>query len=91
MTAKSWLGVPGKAKAFLVRKMLTEAVKKRFGTVESVFSRRMLKLLSNNGGAYIAVQTRQMNRSPELKPINTPVCSQLSNSMLENLRPHVSP
>ena len=55
--------------------MLIEAVEKRFGTVESVPWGHTLEFLSDNGGAYIAAQTRQMAKALGLKPINTPVCS----------------
>ena len=64
-----------------VCEMLIEAAGKRFGTVESVPWGHTLEFLSDNGDAYIAVQTRQMARSLGLKPINTPVCSPQSNGM----------
>lgn len=88
VTVKSRPGVPpGKSKAWpgkQVREMLIEAVEKRVGTVESVHSGHKLEFLSNNGGAYIATQTRQMARALGLKPINTPVCSPQSNGMAES-------
>ena len=40
-----------------------------------------LKFLSDNGGAYIAAETRALARALGLKPINTPVCSPQSNGM----------
>ena len=67
-----------------VREMLIEAVEKRFGTVESVPSGHTLEFLSDNGGAYIAVQTRQIARQLGLKPVTTPVCSPQSNGMAES-------
>ena len=67
-----------------VREMLIEAVEKRFGTVESMPSGHTREFLSDNGGAYIAAQTRQMARALGLKSINTPVCSPQSNGMAES-------
>jgi len=43
-----------------------------------------LEFLSDNGGAYIAHDTRQIARSLGLTPINTPVCSPQSNGMAES-------
>lgn len=43
-----------------------------------------LEFLSDNGGAYIAADTRALARSPGLKPINTPICSPQSNGMAES-------
>lgn len=40
--------------------------------------------LSDNGGAYIAAETRALARALGLKPINTPVCSPQSNGMAES-------
>ena len=61
-----------------------EAVERRLGTVESIPANHTIEFLSDNGGAYIATQTRQMARALGLKPINTPVCSQQSNGMAES-------
>lgn len=82
MAWRAWegKGLPGEP----VREMLIEAVEKRFGSVESVPRGHTLEFLSDNGGAYIAAQTRQMARSLGLKPINTPVCSPQSNGMAES-------
>ena len=44
----------------------------------------MLEFLSDNGGAYIAHDTRRIARSLGLTPINTPVCSPQSNGMAES-------
>ena len=52
-------GLPGEP----VREMLIEAVEKRFGTVEAVPAGHMLEFLSDNGGAYIAHDTRRIARS----------------------------
>ena len=79
-------GLPGEP----VREMLIEAVEKRFGTVESVPGGHTLEFLSDNGGAYIAAETRQTARQLGLKPVNTPVCSPQSNGMLDKLRQYVS-
>lgn len=43
-----------------------------------------LEFLSDNGGAYIAADTRAVARSLGLKPINTPVCSPQSNGIAES-------
>jgi len=73
-------GLPGEP----VREMLIEAVERRFGTVEAVPASHHLEFLSDNGGAYIAADTRSLARSLGLKPINTPVCSPQSNGMAES-------
>lgn len=73
-------GLPGEP----VREMLIEAVEKRFGDVESVPRTHALEFLSDNGGAYIAAETRQVARQLGLKPVNTPVCSPQSNGMAES-------
>ena len=51
------------------------------GHVEGVPEAHVLEFLSDNGGAYIAAETRQIARQLGLKPVNTPVCSQQSNGM----------
>ena len=73
-------GLPGEP----VREMLIEAVEKRFGTVEAVPPGHTLEFLSDNGGAYIAHDTRRIARALGLTPINTPVCSPQSNGMAES-------
>lgn len=73
-------GLPGEP----VREMLIEAVEKRFGAVEAVPAGHVLEFLSDNGGAYIAHDTRRIARSLGLTPINTPVCSPQSNGMAES-------
>jgi transposase InsO family protein len=73
-------GLPGEP----VREMLIEAVEKRFGTVESVPPGHTLEFLADNGGAYIAHDTRRIARSLGLTPINTPICSPQSNGMAES-------
>ena len=72
-------GLPGEP----VREMLIEAVERRFGTVEAVPAGHRLGFLSDNGGAYIAADTRALARSLGLQPINTPVCSPQSNGMAD--------
>jgi putative transposase len=67
-----------------VREMLIEAVERRFGAVEVVPSDHGLEFLRDNGGAYIAAETRVLARALGLKPINTPVCSPQSNSTAES-------
>ena len=67
-----------------VREMLIEAVEQRFGSVEAVPGDHRLEFLTDNGGAYIAAETRAMARSLGLIPVNTPVCSPQSNGMAES-------
>jgi putative transposase len=82
MAWRAWpgKGLPGEP----VREMLIEAVEKRFGAVEAIPPQHTLEFLSDNGGAYIAEDTRRIARSLGLKPINTPVCSPQSNGMAES-------
>jgi transposase InsO family protein len=82
MAWRAWegKGLPGEP----VREMLIEAVEKRFGAVEAVPPEHTLEFLSDNGGAYIAHDTKRIARSLGLKPINTPVCSPQSNGIAES-------
>ncbi len=64
--------------------MLIEAVEKRFGCVEAIPATRQLEFLTDNGGAYIAIETRRIARDLGLKPVNTPVCSPQSNGIAES-------
>ncbi len=82
MAWRAWegKGLPGEP----VREMLIEAVEKRFGHVEAIPADHTLEFLSDNGGAYIAADTRSMARQLGLKPVNTPVCSPQSNGMAES-------
>ena len=82
MAWRAWegKGLPGEP----VREMLIEAVERRFGAVEAVPTDHALEFLSDNGGAYIAAETRALARALGLKPINTPVCSPQSNGMAES-------
>jgi len=82
MAWRAWLGkgLPGEP----VREMLIEAVEKRFGAVEALPEGRTLEFLTDNGGAYIADETRRIARALGLKPVNTPVCSPQSNGMAES-------
>jgi transposase InsO family protein len=73
-------GLPGEP----VREMLIEAVEKRFGCVEAIPEDHVLEFLTDNGGAYIAADTRSVARELGLQPINTPVCSPQSNGMAES-------
>lgn len=65
--------------------MLIEAVEKRFGRVDAVPLDHRLEFLTDNGGAYIAADTRAVARSLGLMPVNTPVCSPQSNGTAESL------
>ena len=69
--------------------MLIEAVEKRFGAVEAIPAGHLLEFLSDNGGAYIAHDTRAVARSLGLTPINTPVCSPAEQRHGRELRQHV--
>ena len=82
MAWRAWpgKGLPGEP----VREMLIEAVEKRFGAVEALPEGRTLEFLTDNGGAYIADDTRHIARALGLKPVNTPVCSPQSNGMAES-------
>jgi transposase InsO family protein len=73
-------GLPGEP----VREMLIEAVEKRFGSTEGLPSGHRLEFLSDNGGAYIATDTKKIARELGLQPIHTPVCSPQSNGMAES-------
>jgi transposase InsO family protein len=82
MAWRAWegKGLPGEP----VREMLIEAVERRFGAVEAVLAGHRLEFLTDNGGAYIAHETRAVARSLGLLPVNTPVCSPQSNGMAES-------
>lgn len=82
MAWRAWpgKGLPGEP----VREMLIEAVEKRFGAVEALPDGSTLEFLTDNGGAYIAHDTRRVARELGLKPVNTPVCSPQSNGMAES-------
>ena len=67
-----------------VREMLIEAVERRYGAVDAVPQTHVLEFLTDNGGAYIAQETRQIARQLGLRPVNTPVCSPQSNGMAES-------
>lgn len=64
--------------------MLIEAVEVRFGSTEGVPEDHTLEFLSDNGGAYIATDTKAIARSLGLKPITTPVFSPQSNGIAES-------
>lgn len=61
-----------------VRDLLLEAVEKRFGTYRVP---EVIEVLSNNGSAYIAKETRVFARQHGLKPCFTPPASPQSNGM----------
>lgn len=64
----------------LVHKMLIEAVEKRVGAMEALPADQRLEFVTDNGGVYIAADTRAMARSLGLMPVSTPVCSPQSTS-----------
>ena len=82
MAWRAWegKGLDGEA----VREMLIEAVECRYGTVDAVPRTHVLEFLTDNGGAYIAQETRQIARQLGLMPVNTPVSSPQSNGMAES-------
>jgi transposase InsO family protein len=81
----AWRAWPGKGlSGEPVREMLIESVEKRFGSVEAVPEKPGLEFLTDNGGAYIAHETRRIASSLGLKPVTTPVCSPQSNGMAES-------
>ncbi len=81
----AWRAWPGKGlPGAPVREMLIEAVEKRFGAVEAIPEGYGLEFLSDNGGAYIAEDTRRIAKQLGMQPINTPVCSPQSNGMAES-------
>jgi transposase InsO family protein len=63
-----------------VRDMLLEAVEKRFGSYRAP---EVVEVLSDNGSAYTAKETRIYARQLGLKPCFTPVASPQSNGMSE--------
>jgi transposase InsO family protein len=63
-----------------VRDMLLEAVEKRFGSYRAP---EVVEVLSDNGSAYTAKETRIFARQLGLKPCFTPVASPQSNGMSE--------
>ncbi len=63
-----------------VRDMLLEAVETRFGTYHAP---EIIEVLSDNGSAYTAKETRIFARQLGLKPCFTPVASPQSNGMSE--------
>lgn len=67
-----------------VKEILLEAVERRFGAVEAVPAGHELEFLRDNGGAYIAADTRALARSLGFKPINRPVCSPQRYGMAES-------
>jgi transposase InsO family protein len=79
MAWRAWegKGLPGEP----VREMLIEALEKRFGAVEAVPPDHTLEFLSDNGGAYIAHDTKRIARSLGLEPINTPCAAPRAGSV----------
>jgi transposase InsO family protein len=73
-------GLPGDP----IREMLIEAVERRFGSVDAVPEGHRLEFLSDNGGAYIARDTKKVAKELGLEPIRTPICSPQSNGMAES-------
>ena len=73
MARRAWegKGQPGE----LVRELLIEAVEKSFGAVVAILRVHRLEILTDNGGAYIAADTRSVANSLGLTPVNTPVAA----------------
>ena len=82
MAWRAWEGkeLPGEP----VREMLIEAVERPSEQWKQSPRTMALEFLSDNGGAYIAAETRALARALGLKSINTPVCSAQSNGMAES-------
>jgi hypothetical protein len=53
--------------------MLVEAVEARFDKAN--IGSAKLEFLSDNGGAYRALETHALGRKMRLEPIHTPVCN----------------
>ena len=68
-----------------VCEILNEAVEKCFGHVKGIPQAHVLELLLDNGGAYVATETRQLARNLGLRSITVPVCSPQNNGMAEIL------
>lgn len=66
-----------------VRDMLLEAVEKRFGTYRAP---GVIEVLTDNGSAYTAKETRIFARELGFKPCFTPVASPESKGMSEAFR-----
>lgn len=69
--------------------MLIEAVEKRFGTVEAVPAEHRLEILTDNGSAFIAANTRAVARALGLTPIKAPVCKPAKQRYGRELRAHI--
>jgi putative transposase len=79
--ALSWVATTGGYTGDDVRDVMLAAVEQRFG---ADLPGQPIEWLSDNGSAYIALQTRSFARDLGLKPINTPVSSPQSNGMAES-------
>jgi putative transposase len=79
--AMSFVGTTGGITAEDVRDLMVAAVEHRFGRI----NRLMLPIewLSDNGGCYVAHQTRSFARDIGLEPRTTPIESPQSNGMAE--------
>ena len=77
----AWRAVPNAGSSGSdVRDILLEAVEKRFGTCRAP---EVIEVLTDNGSAYTAKETRIFARQLGLKPCFTPVASPQSNGMSE--------
>ncbi|MDE2077544.1 MAG: hypothetical protein KGI91_10790 [Burkholderiales bacterium] len=63
-----------------MREMLIKAVEKRFGSVEAIPTGHQLEFLTENGGAYIAIETKRVARELGLKPVIDPALSNLNQA-----------
>jgi transposase InsO family protein len=77
---RAWIGrgLPGEP----VRDMMIEAVEARFGSTDE--RAITLEFLSDNGGAFRAIETHALARELGIKPVHTPVNSPQSNGMAES-------
>lgn len=77
---RAWIGrgLPGEP----VRDMMIEAVETRFGSTDE--RAVTLEFLSDNGGAFRAIETHALAHELGIKPVHTPVNSPQSNGMAES-------
>jgi transposase InsO family protein len=77
---RAWIGrgLPGEP----VRDMMIEAVEARFGSTDE--RAITLEFLSDNGGAFRAIETDALAHELGIKPVHTPVNSPQSNGMAES-------
>jgi len=78
----SYVGTTGGISGDLVRDLMAEAIEARFGLVDKVPA--PIQWLSDNGPAYIALETQRFARMMGLEVCTTPFYSPESNGMAES-------